>query len=349
MNCAAIIWTIIRIYKMPLKVTWKKGMRLTTDVFDALDTCRDESIRLSNIIATGRRFGLIPVSKPFELSVNVSNNILEIVSLSCHGVTKSGRIVDIDFDSAYTNTFDTRLSMPSSDSGEAFLLVIRFYDREWREVNEMYSEPRYTFELIGENSPVDDDSLPIGLLVNQYGWRLDETDFVPPCLYADSHPKFEELASRARTLLKSISDICLGAHNCVARHLLGAVWPAVAESYIYIDKKQESLSPADLFASVQKVIAAFVIGCTIDEYITLEQAEPFVAYQQRPYSIRNLYRDIQKGLELCSEISIKMEAVCSMTEVREMPIHAVEKPKPGPRPVPDPDPMGRRRWEGIEI
>lgn len=332
---------------MPLKVTWKKGMRLSTDVFDALDMSCDENIRLSNLIATGGEFGLIPAHKPYELSVNVSNNVLEVVSLSCHGVTKSGKIVDIDFDSDYTNTFDTRITIPSANADEAFMLIVKFYDKQWREVNEMYSEPKYTFELLGENSPVDDNSLPIGLLVNQYGWRLDETDFVPPCLYTTAHPKYVEQVNRARLLYKSISDRCLSVQNCVARHLLGTIWPTVAYDYIDIDKNRDSLSPSELFASVQKVITSFVIGCSLDEYITLENPEPFVAYHQRPYDARKLFRDIQKGLELCAEISIKMDAVCGMTEVRETPVPPVEKPKP--RPAPESQPKGRNRWDGIEI
>lgn len=331
---------------MPLKVTWKKGMRLSTDVFDALDVSNYESIRLSNIIATGGRFGLIPANKPFELSINVSNNVLEVVSLSCHGVTKSGRIVDIEFDSNYTNTFDTRISMPIQKGNEAFLLIVKLHDKQWREVNEMYSEPKYTFELVGANSAIDNDSLPIGLLVNQFGWRLDETEFVPPCIYTNAHPKFVEQVNRAKLVLKSIADKCMGAHNCVARHLLGTIWPTVEYNYIDIDKRQEALSPAELFASLQKVAAAFVIGCSIEESITLENAEPFIAYRQRPYSLKNVYRDIKKGLELCAEISVKMDTVCSMTVVKEVPAQPVEKPKPKPPTPPAPKPAGKNPWDG---
>lgn len=334
---------------MPLKVTWKKGMRLSTDVFNALDLSNEESVRLSNLIATGGRMGLIPVNKPFELSVNVSNNVLEVVSLSCHGVTKSGKIVDIDFDSNYTNTFDTRIAIPNAINDEAFLLIVKLHDNQWREVNEMYSEQSYSFELISENSPIDRDSLPIGCLVNQYGWRLDETDFVPPCLYTSAHPKYVELVSRAKLVLKSISDRCLNSHNCVARHLLNSLWNTVVSNHIDIYKAQEQLSPNELFATIQKVVSSFVIGCSIDEYITLENADPFVAYHQKPYDGRNIYRDIQKGIELCSEIAIKMDAVCSMTEVRGTPAPPVEKPKPKPQPAPEPKPAGRNRWEGIEI
>lgn len=332
---------------MPLKVTWKKGMRLSTDVFNALDLSNEESVRLSNLVATGGRMGLIPVNKPFELSVNVSNNVLEVVSLSCHGVTKSGKIVDIDFDSNYTNTFDTRITLPNTNPDEAFLLIVKLHDKQWREVNEMYSEQAYSFELINENSPIDSDSLLIGCLVNQYGWRLDETDFVPPCLYTNAHYKFVELANRAKLVLKSISDRCLNANNCVARHLLSTLWTTAIGSHIDIEKSQEQLTPTDLFAAIQKVVSAFIVGCSIDEYITLENADPFVAYHQKPFDGRNIYRDILKGIELCSEIAIKMDAVCSMTEVKEASVTPVEKPKP--KPAPEPKPVGRNRWEGIEI
>lgn len=334
---------------MPLKVTWKKGMRLSTDVFNALDLSNEESIRLSNLVATGGRMGLIPVNKPFELSVNVSNNVLEVVSLSCHGVTKSGKIVDIDFDSNYTNTFDTKIAIPNANNDEVFLLIVKLHDKQWREVNEMYSEQSYSFELINENSSIDSDSLPIGCLVNQYGWRLDETDFIPPCLYTNAHFKYVELVNRARLVLKSISDRCINSHNCVARHLLSLLWPTVVNCYINIDKSQERLTPNNLFAAIQEVVSSFVIGSSIDEYIALENTDPFVAYHQKPYDGRNLYRDIQQGIELCSEIAIKMDAVCNMTEVKEVPVPPVEKPKQKPQPASEPKPVGRNRWEGIEI
>ena len=334
---------------MPLKVTWKKGMRLSTEVFNALEYSNEESVRLSNLVATGGRMGLIAVDKPFQISVNVSNNVLEVVSLSCHGVTKSGKIVDIDFDSNYTNTFDTRIAIPNANNDEAFLLIVKLHDKQRREVNEMYSEQVYSFELINENSPICCDSLPIGCLVNQYGWRLDETDYVPPCLYVNAHFRYIELVNRAKLTLKSISDRCFNSRSCVARHLLNSLWPTVVNCHIDIDKSQEQLSPDELFATIQKVVSSFVIGCSIDEYITLENADPFVAYHQKTYDGRNIYRDIQRGIELCSEIAIKMDAVCNMTEVREAPAPPVEKTRQKPQPAPEPKPTGRTRWDGIEI
>lgn len=320
---------------MPQKVTWKKGMRLSTDVFEALDKTSEQNIKLANLISTGGRFGLISVGKPFELSVNINNNILEVVSLCCHGVTKSGMIVDINFDSHYSNTFDTRVSIPTESNYDSFLLIVRYHCGQWREVNEMHSEPAYSFELVGENSLIDSNSLPIGCIVNQYGWRLNETDFVPPCLYVNAHPKYIELVNRTRLILKSISDKCLDSKNCVARHLLGVVWSSVVNACIDIDNFQYELTPEFVLTSIQKVVSAFLVGCSVEEYISLENAEPFVMYYNKPFNSRNIYKDIERGLELCSEIAIKMDSVCAMTETRQ---ESEEKPKPNPRPAPDPKP-----------
>ena len=330
---------------MPLKITWKKGMRLSTEVFNAVDYYVDENVRLSSLVASGGRFGLFTTVRPFEISANIHNNILEVVSLSCHGITRSGKLVDIDFDSNFTNTFDSRVAIPNAGGQEAFLLVVRLHGNDRREVNELYCETAYTFELIGENSPIDNDSLPIGRIVNQYGWRLDETDYVPPCLYISAHPKYVEVLDKAKSLYKKISDRCLDSHDCVAGLLLSTFWTTVSSELINIDKLRDSLTPDALFASLQKVISSFVIGCRVDEYVSLENADPFVEYVKKPYNVKGLYTDIESGLKLCAEIAVKMEAVCNMTEDREKPKPA---PTPPPTPVP-PDDNGRKRRKVIEI
>lgn len=332
---------------MPLKVTWKKGMRLSSDIFNALDITIEEYARLASLVASGARYGLITTTKPFELSVNVNNNILEVVSLCCRGITKSGKIIDIDFDSNYTSTFDTRVTIPTANNGDAFLLVVKMRDKEWREVSEVYSEPAYSFELLGENNIIDNDSLPIGCVVNQYGWRLDETTFVPPCLFVSSHPKYVELLERTKIQFKSIRDMCLDANNCVARILLSSIWNAVSNEFIELDKLHVALTPSQLYASIQKVVSAFVRGCFVDQYISLENADPFVAYINKPYNARMICHDIEQGLGLCAEIYVKMGAVCEMTEVQQTPPTVNHTPKT--EQLPQPQVKGRNRWEGIEI
>lgn len=334
---------------MPHKVTWKKGMRLSADVFNAMDSSNEENARQAILVATGGRSGLFPATRPFELSVNITGNILEVISLSCHGVTKSGKIIDIDFDSDFTHTFDTRVVIPAANSGESFLLIVKMHDKEWREVSDMLSEALYTFELIGEHSPLDNNSLPVGCLVNQYGWRLDETDFIPPCLYIRAHPKFEELYNRTRMMMKSISDKCFYTKDCVARYILSLISQSVSFACISLDKEAVACTPERLLALIQQVVSSFVSGCNIDEYVALEDVEPFVEYVRRPYDVRNIYRDIEEGLGLCAEISVKMDAVCSLTQIKEVPKAVEEKPAPKTRPAPEPKAVVRNKWNGPEI
>lgn len=333
---------------MPKKVTWKKGMRLSAEVFNAADNVRDESLRLVTLLSSSGKFGLFTTSKAFELSVNINNNILEVVSLNCHGITKSGKLVAIDYDSNYSNTFDTRITIPSNNNEEGYFLVVKMYDNEWREVDEMYSEAKYTFELLGENNIIDKDSLPIGYIVNQFGWRLNEIDFVPPCLYVSSHIKFVEQLERAKNLNKNIIEKCSSANNCVARILLLNIWTAAANALNRFDKERDTLTPNQLYADIQHVINSFVIGCQLDECITLENKESFALYIQKPYDTKNIYCDIEQGLSLCAEIVLKVEAVCGMVEVGQEPVESISPKAKSPKD-PEPQKKGRNRWEGIEI
>lgn len=329
------------------KVTWRKGMRLGTEVFNAMDKANEESFRMVSLLGSANRYGLFPSTKPFELSVNINGNAIEVTSLNCHGITKTGCFIDIDYDSNFVNTFDTRIAIPNGTEGDAYYLVIKVHEDKLREINETLSELCYSFELVGENSPIADNCLPIGMLVNQYGWRMDETDFVPPCLYLTAHPKYIEQLEKARTFAKELFSKCLLSQNCVAKSLLTQIWTLSYSIFSRLDKERETLTPGQLLSSLQQLTSAFLIGCFADEYVSLENQEPFVLYAQKPYDAKNIYRDIETGLTLCAEIATKMNAVCAMTEV----LQQVEVPKPTPKPKPAPDTIkpGRKGWEGIEI
>ena len=329
------------------KVTWKKGMRLSTEVFNAMDKTNEESFRVLALLGSANRYGLFPSTKPFELSVNINGNALEVTSLRCNGITKTGCFIDIDYDSNFVNTFDTRVAIPSSAEGEAFYLVVKVHEDKLREINENLSELSYSFELIGENSPLADNCLPIGMLVNQYGWRINETDFVPPCLYVSAHYKYVEQTEKAKAFAKDLFTKCLVSQNCVAKSLLSKIWTSASIIYSRLDKERDTLTPGQLFSSLQQLICAFLIGCFEDDYVSLENQDPFALYAQKPYDAKNIYRDIETGLSLCAEILTKMTAVCAMTEVQPR----VEEPKPAPKPKPTPEPVKpvRKGWEGIEI
>lgn len=140
--------------------------------------------------------------------------------------------------------------------------------------------------------------------------------------------------------------MCLASRNCVARHLLCSTWNIALSEYISLDKERGAITPGRLLAAVQKTVGAFVVGCVADEYVSLENPEPFVAYIQKPYDARNIFRDIEQGLGLCADISVKMETVCKMTGEKEAP---AEKPRRKPQPATEPEAAARNRWMGLEI
>lgn len=332
---------------MPKKVTWKKGMRLSADIFDAADSAYEEAMRQAVLPGTSGRYGLFTSPNTFDLTLNVTNNFLEILSLSCHAVTKSGRVIDIEFDSNFTHTFDTQIALPAAGEDEAFFLVVKMHNKEWREVDDVYSEARYTFELVGENSPVDDNSLPIGLIVNRYGWRLDEMNFVPPCLSVSAHPRYIDQLNRAKGYAKNMAELCSSAECSRARIFLANIWPAAMHATIRLDKERDTLTPNALFAEVQQLIGAYVIGSSLDREVDFENREPFMSYLQKPYDAKNIYRDIELGLSLCADISHHVGLVAQLAEAPEPPR---PEPKPKPRPVePNPKKTGKKLWDGYKI
>lgn len=319
-------------------------MRLSTDVFDAMDAYTNEGLCLSNIIATGGRQGLVAASTPFELSLNIGNNIVEILSLSCRGVTRGGSIIDIEFDSNFNHTWDTRLVFEADNPEQALLLVVKMHPGKWREVNEMLSEACYTFSLVAENSPLDANSLPIGRIVNEYGWRLDETRFVPPCLFVNAHPAYVQLAVRAKTVFDSIGAMCRGAQSCVARHLLSTVWQAADDNRTDIETAGDALTPWQLLDALKKMSAAFIRGCALDDYVTLEDAALFESFASKPLDNSHIFNDLHRGLELCEQIVIKMETVSQMSQPQVVPPLPTE-----PMVQKSPQPKPRNRWQGLEI
>ena len=333
---------------MPHKVTWTKGMRLSTDVFNAMDAAAAHSLNLVARLAAEGRYGLFPAAKPFELSAGISSNCIDVVSLNCHGITRSGKIIDIDFDSNYSHTFDTRVAIPAgADEQQSFLLVVRMLDGKWREIDGVYSEAAYVFELVGENSPLDDDSLPVASIVNQYGWRLNETDFVPPCLYVTAHHRFAEQAARGARQAKSILARCLTADGCPAGNFISALATAASYAWHRLEKEADTLTPAQMLATIQHLVTTFIVACTADQYVNLSSREQFDAYAMRPPDMRRIFADVEDGLALLGEMSVLTDAVCAIRDIPE-PAPA-PKPKPAPRPAPEPDVKRRRGWEGIEI
>ena len=296
---------------MAKRVCWKKGMRLTDDILKASDNSMMEFVGNAFALASAGRFGLFPSSTPFELSLNIAKGFIDVEELNCVAVTKGGDFIDVHYDTKYTNTFDTRIPISENNGEKELILTIDSCAKQWRETNDGYEEPVYSFSLVAVNSSIPANSLPIAHLVDEYGWRMDDIDFVPPCLYVTSHPKYLELLKKFSEVLLEIDNKAKNLLHSSGKDAIRIFWPVVQQLMITVDKEYDLMTPMSLLASVQKCVAAFTCACELDDYLDLADAEKFRAYIYTPYNYKDSYQKIKEGLVLCFSINEKMEKLGS--------------------------------------
>ena len=279
-------------------------MRLTDEVLRASDDSTIEIVGNSLALAAAGRFGLLP-STHFNLSVNISKGLVDVESLNCTAVTKSGNVIDAHYDTKFTNSFDTRIQIPEGNGEKEYVLTIN-YTGQWKDSNDGYEEPIYSFSLMASNSSIPSNSLPIARIVDEYGWRVDEIDFVPPCLFISSHQKYNELLKQFSDVLTEIDNKAKNLLHSNGKDIIRVFWPIVQQLMITVNKEQDLMTPMGLLANVQKCVSAFTCACELDDYIDLADADRFRNYIYAPYNYKDSYQRIKEGLDLCISINEKV-------------------------------------------
>lgn len=279
-------------------------MRLTDEVLRASDDSTIEIVGNSLALAAAGRFGLLP-STHFDLSVNISKGLVDVESLNCTAVTKSGNVIDAHYDTKFTNSFDTRIQIPEGNGEKEYVLTIN-YTGQWKDSNDGYEEPIYTFSLMASNSSIPSNSLPIARIVDEYGWRVDEIDFVPPCLFISSHQKYNELLKQFSDVLTEIDNKAKNLLHSNGKDIIRVFWPIVQQLMITVNKEQDLMTPMGLLSNVQKCVSAFTCACELDDYIDLADADRFRNYIYAPYNYKDSYQRIKEGLDLCISINEKV-------------------------------------------
>lgn len=292
---------------MTKRIYWKKGMKLTDEIMKSSDECNLESLNHAFVLATNGRFGLIPSKRGFDVSVSINKNIIDVESLTCLGLTKSGAIIDINYDTTFTNNFDTRIILPSNE-GDCYIICVEVLDT-WKETYDNYCEPEYKFTLASENSVIKDNMLPFARIINDHGWRIDEMDFVPPCLYVLSHTKYKDLAIEFGHILKTSSQNLSDCINSDCKTAVNVFWPIVEQLRISMDKDIELLTPMALLGNIQKYICGFLCACTLDEGLNLMEADIFRNFINIPYDYKDVNIRIKEGLKLCYVVCEKIERI----------------------------------------
>ena len=296
-------------------------MRLTDDIMRASDEATNARIGNAMALAAAGRFGLIPSPRQFHLSLNLNAESVEVQDLDCVAVTRGGLLIDVQIDTKYTNYLEKQVSIPNGVS-ELFL-TINVDPKHWKETLNGYEEPVYTFNLVGVNSPIPDNALPIAHLVywNQAGaWRIDEEDFVPPCLFVASHKNYVDLLNQFVQKLSEVEAKVFGHLNPESHEAFRILWPVVQQILIDTDKGRDLMTPNALLGNIQKFVALFTAACHLDQYLKLSDAETFRNYALTPYNYMHVYPMIKEGLRQCLLINEKIDIMIDKTPP--------EKPKP---------------------
>lgn len=323
---------------MQKRINWRKGMRLTDEVLSASDCCTDDAIAKALLLAAAGRFGLITSTHPFHLSLSIMKGFVDVEALSCLAITRSGQIIDVEFDTKLTNPYETRIQIPTQTEEKDYILTVSRSANEWTESSDGFKMPSVQFALIGSKAAVPDNAMPIARIVYEDGWREDAVNFVPPCLFISSHSKYEELYSQFVGLLRSIDEKTHQQAGGGAQKAISIYWPTVRQMLITANTEHDEMTPIRLLSCVQQVIAAFTIGCELDDVLTLEDAETFNNFSRVPFNYRIAYLRIKQGLGMCYAIGEKIDKFSL--------IQKTEPPKVDP---PRTKTETRKAWDGKSI
>ena len=308
-------------------------MRLTDTLLRTSDECTAEQIRNALLVAAAGRFGLLPAKTPFEVSVSVDRDRVNVESISCLALTRNASLIDCHFDSRFSGNLISEVKLPqNTETGDFLLLVSMPEDNEWKECGNDLEQPSYRFSLINCNSSLPDDAFPVARIVNNdYSGMCLDNDFVPPCLFVSSHDKFIRQKNEFIGKLKELEEKSMALLSSQFRVPMSVLLLTSRQLRIRMDKDIDTLSPVSLFASVQECASGFLCACGIDTILNLNDAdkETFNLYVNLPYTYKDVAKRIDEGLKLCYTISTKLEAIkgAGYEPVRKDSTHvAIEAP-----------------------
>lgn len=294
---------------MAKRILWKKGMRLTDEVLTRSDKCTEELVSKSLVLGACGRMGLLPGSRQFEISIDINKDAIEVVSLDCLGLTRNGTLIDVQYDTVYTNSCDAHVDIPPhvSTDNRYYLCISALGGVS--DTNDGLCDTLYGFCLVEEDTPIPDYSLPVARIVyDAYCWRSDDSGFVPPCLFVSSHFKYEELAQRFLSTLKEINAGLPATLRTAKQDAVKIFWPVAQSLMITMDKSRDTMTPMELLANMQQLAGAFYCACSLDESVKISDPAQYLTFVNAPYNYKDAYEIIAKGAALAYSINEKLNS-----------------------------------------
>lgn len=285
-------------------------MRLTDDIMRASDEATTTQISNALALASVGRFGLLPGSRRFQLSLKLNANSVEVQTLDCLAVTRDGSLIDAQINTKYTDYINKSVYIPDDKGNRELFLTISVDPKQWKETLNGFEEPDYAFDLVGVNSPIPDNALPLAhLYQGANGWYVDEEDFLPPCLFVSSHPSYVELLNQFLQKLSEVEGKVFRLIQPGSHEAFRIFWPFAQQILIDTDKNRDTMTPMALLGSIQKFVDIFTAACHLDQYLNLSDAETFRNYALAPYNYMNVYPMIKEGIKYCFIINEKVDKI----------------------------------------
>lgn len=287
-------------------------MRLTDDIMRASDEATATRISNALALASAGRFGLLPSLRQFKLSLRLNADSVEVQTLDCLAVTRGGFLIDAQIDTKYTDYLNKCIAITEEKGTSELFLIISVDPKQWTETLDGYEEPIYSFDLVGVNSPIPGNALPLAHLVYQEqtnGWHVDEEDFLPPCLFVSSHSKYVELMNQFIQKLSEVEGKVFRIITPNSHDAFRIFWPVAQQILIETDKNRDTMTPMELLGNIQRFVAMFTAACHLDQYLNLSDAETFRNYAFAPYNYMNVYPMIKEGLNYCFIINEKVDKI----------------------------------------
>lgn len=312
------------------RIQWTRGMRLTDEILRLSDSCHDETMAQTLLLAAAGRFGLMPATVPFRCHLNPSQDAFDVDELQCLAVTRGGNIIDICYDPSYNCPYQTRVPIPAGSWPEGLLLTVCAAD-EWIPTagNTLLRRPQYYFTAIAANAPVPDNSLPIAHIVynpDRDAWE-EVITFVPPCLFVASHPGYENLREEFSKRLASIDEKTRkGAEKGNASLAIAAFWPLIQQLHIAVDMGRDLMTPAQLLSYVQRCVSAYLCACAIAGIkVERKDMSQFISHA---YDYKDVFQRIDAGIKYCKEIEENLDNLAAEPQPQQ---YYPQEPQPQPQ------------------
>lgn len=287
---------------MQRRVFWEPGMRVKNTILQASDDAHFAWVDKAITLASTGRFGLIPNNKPFDLDLTVEKDCISIDRLTCFALTPGQNMIDIEL------AGPEKCEMPQSGATDTLLLIIKVTDK-WKKSNDVFEEPVYEYDIIKPNSNLPSTAFPIARLVaSKNGWKKDD-DYVPPCLFVSSHIKYKELLKQFLKTLKEIEQKIQPLPNTEARRIMLALLPFIQQIRIDTEWGQDTLTPEEFGANIQKIAATFYTVSELLDSYNPDGPGDFRQYAQLSFNkSMELYPHIKNSVvDLCSKLKYRIE------------------------------------------